>query len=165
MKKLNLAIISALVAALAYACNSGTENKQSKTDSVQGDHTIVSRECYIAIDGADTAYLSIQNKQNNKVTGKLLINYSGKPNNNGNLAGEFKGDTLFADYTFTIGENKTVNRNPLAFLRDGNRMTLGVGSIETYLGRSYFAKGKPIDFERGRFKFDSAECGNGSFAN
>ena len=157
MKKFNPAIIGALLM-LAYACNSGNDNKQSQTDSLSGSNAIQSSRCYIAIDGADTAYLNIQNLASGKVNGKMLINYSGKPNNTGTLAGEFKGDTLFADYTFTSGENKTVNKNPLAFLKEDSRMTLGVGTIETYLGRSYFAKGKPIDFERGRFKFDSLEC-------
>ena len=157
MKKLYLVVICALLM-LACACTSGTNKKQSQTDSLAAGNAIQSSDCYIAIDGEDTAYLNIQSQASGKVTGKMLINYSGKPNNNGTLAGEFKGDTLFADYTFTIGENKTVNRNPLAFLKEDRRMLLGVGVIETYLGRSYFAKGKPIDFEKGRFKFDGIEC-------
>ena len=143
---------------VTYGCNSGNQNKQSQADSASTNNVILSRECYLAVDGADTAYLRIENRAKSKVTGTLLINYSGNPNNNGTLSGEFRGDTLFADYTFTIGQNKTVNRNPLAFLKDGSRMTLGVGTIETYLGRSYFAKGKPIEFERGRFKFEATTC-------
>jgi hypothetical protein len=162
MKKLNLTIICALII-LSYGCNSGTKNKQSQNDTLSANNAIQSSQCYVAIDGSDTAYLNLQSLVNGKVTGKMLINYSGKPNNNGTLAGQFKGDTLFADYTFTIGENKTINKNPLAFLRDGSRMTLGVGVIETYLGRSYFAKGEPINFERGRFKFDSLECKDQKF--
>jgi hypothetical protein len=94
-----------------------------------------------------------------KITGHLLINYIDKGKNEGLISGAYKGDTLFVDYTFKIGtENKTMYKNPLAFLKKDGKLILGVGQIETSMGKSYFVKGKPIDFEKGRFTFDTAVC-------
>lgn len=159
MKK-NILAVSFLVSAVFFGCNSGQDGKQSQANGQAGGDSILKSQCYIAIDGSDTAYLTLDSRADDKISGKLLINFQNKPNNNGKLNGEFKGDTLFVDYTFTAGENKTVYKNPLAFLSDSGKMVLGIGTIETYLGRSYFAKGKPIDFDKGRFKFDSLDCKN-----
>ena len=49
-------------------------------------------------------------------------------------------------------------KNPLAFLKVGENMVLGVGQIETHLGRSYFVKNKPIDFVIARFRFVPMDC-------
>ena len=84
--------------------------------------------------------------------------FSGKPENNGTLKGKFSGDTLYADYTFTTGAKKEFFRNPMAFLKDGDRLILGVGVIETYLGRSYLSEKEPVDFDKARFRFDPATC-------
>jgi hypothetical protein len=43
-------------------------------------------------------------------------------------------------------------------LKSGDKLILGNGQIETYLGASYFAKGKPIDFENVKFKFTAVDC-------
>lgn len=113
----------------------------------------------MAIDGKDTADLSIKTMNSGKVKGKLVINYAEKGKNDGEIAGAYSGDTLFVDYTFKIGnENKTIYKNPLAFLSKDGKLILGVGQIETTLGRSYFVKGKPISFDKGRFTFAPADC-------
>lgn len=157
MKKNILAILF-LVSVVSFGCNSGQDSKQSQAKGQAGGDSILKSQCYVAIDGSDTAYLTLDSRADDKISGKLLINFLNKPNNNGRLNGEFKGDTLFVDYTFTVGDNKTAYKNPLAFLSDSGKLILGVGTIETYLGRSYFAKGKPIDFAKGRFRFDSLDC-------
>jgi len=159
MKNYVLAIIG-VFSALVYGCGPGSDSKQSQTDSQSAKDSVQSSQCYIAVDGPDTAYLNLDSRASGKITGKLLIDFSEKPKNDGTFEGEFKGDTLYANYTFTTGENKTVYKNPLAFLKDGSRLHLGVGEIESYLGKSYFKKGTAIDFERGRFKFDTLECKN-----
>lgn len=151
--------MSALLA-LTYSCtNSGKMKSQNDSLSDTNKTEVQNRRCYLAIDGKDTAYLNIQTSSGGKVMGDMMIKYAEEPKNEGTLKGEFKGDTLFADYTFTTGDNKEkVNKNPLAFLKEGSKLTLGIGVIETYLGRSYFAKDKPINFERGRFKFNATDC-------
>lgn len=133
--------------------NSGTDDNAVKTD------TITNQQCYVAIDGKDTADLRLKTMSSGKVMGELLIKYAEKGKNEGEIAGTFKGDTLFVDYTFKIGdENKTTYKNPLAFLNKEGKLILGVGQIETTLGRSYFVKGKPISFDQGRFTFAPTEC-------
>lgn len=157
MKK-NILVYLSLISVISLGCNSGQDGKQSKAKAGAGKDSILNSQCYIAVDGSDTAYLNLDSRADGKISGKLLIDFSEKPDNNGSLEGEFKGDTLFADYTFTTGENKTIFKNPLAFLNEDGKMILGVGTIESYLGRSYFVKGKPIDFDKGRFRFDSLDC-------
>lgn len=160
MKKPFLYYFVAAILVLA-ACNNSKTNSAS-TDSLNTDmDSIVSSECYLAVDGQDTAHLDLKSSTNGKITGNLIVNYSFSPDNQGTIEGEFVGDTLFVDYTFTTGSYKNkINRNPMAFLKSGEQLTVGIGSIETHLGRSYFVKGEPIDFERGRFKFDPIECRN-----
>lgn len=157
MKNYALGIVC-IFSVIICSCNSGGDNKQAQSKGQSKGDSVLNSQCYIAIDGSDTAYLNLNSRADGTISGKLLIDFLDKPNNDGTLVGEFRGDTLFADYTFTTGENKTVYKNPLAFLNDSSKMILGVGTIETYLGRSYFAKGKPIDFEKGRFRFASLDC-------
>ncbi len=113
----------------------------------------------MAVDETDTAHLSLNYLKSGKITGSLLIKYLDKGKNDGLLDGKFKGDTLFVDYTFKIGtENKTVYKNPLAFLKKDGKLILGVGQIETYLGKSFFAKDKPINYDKVRFIFSASDC-------
>lgn len=149
--KLNLAITA--LALLASCSNTNTESKKETTK------VISKQECYVAVDGTDTAYLNLNITNAGDVAGDLLIKYTGKDQNIGKIAGKFSGDTLFVDYTFTVGEtDQPIYKNPLALLKKEKQLVLGVGQIETTLGRSYFVKGKPINFERGKFTFEPTIC-------
>jgi len=142
---------------LVFSC-SGNSNTEQKGDLADAD-SVISKQCFVAADGKDTANLVVNTKGSGKVSGHLTINYAEKGKNDGEIEGKFSGDTLFVDYTFKIGEtNKTVYKNPLALLKKDGKMVLGVGQIETTMGRSYFVKGKPISFDKGRFIFSSVEC-------
>nr|WP_233174105.1 hypothetical protein [Pedobacter sp. ASV19] len=103
--------------------------------------------------------MKIKTLSTGKIAGKLVINYLDKGKNDGVVEGNFKGDTLFVDYTFKIGtSNPTIYKNPLAFLKKDGKLVMGVGQIETSLGKSYFVKGKPINFDKGRFVFAPVDC-------
>jgi hypothetical protein len=158
MKNSLLYYLSAALFILAACNNSNT--KSVSTDSLSANmDSMVSSQCYMAVDGQDTAHLDLKSSTSGKITGDLVLNYAFSPDNKGTIEGEFAGDTLLVDYTFTTGSYKNkINRNPMAFLKSGERLVVGIGSIETHLGRSYFVKDKPINFERGRFKFDPVEC-------
>ena len=146
-----------MILPLLFSC-SGNSNTEQKGDLADAD-SVISKQCFVAADGKDTANLVVNTMGSGKVGGHLIINYSEKGKNDGEIAGEFKGDTLFVDYTFKIGtENKTIYKNPLALLRKDGKMVLGVGQIETTMGRSYFVKGKPINFDKGRFTFEPSDC-------
>jgi len=141
---------------LAYSCSQGGNNKSGA--QTEKDLTDTVKQCYISSFEGDSATLNLKITDSIKVEGDLTINYANKPRNKGIVRGEFKGDTLYVDYSFKIGEGSTGFSNPLAFLKTGSNLKMGVGSIETTLGRSYFVKDKPINFERGKFDFKPTEC-------
>lgn len=135
-------------------------NSEQKTKASLVDRT-ATKECYAAIDGKDTAFLDLRISENGNINGDLVINYAEKASNTGTVAGKFNNDTLFVDYTFHQGTSKDqVYKNPLAFLKKDNKLALGVGVIETSMGRSYFAKDKPINFEEIKFIFETSPCKN-----
>ena len=153
IRLLYLALVSSVV---IVACNQSTE-KKSKISATARDSA--NRGCLLAVDGVDSAKLSLITAKDGQVTGSLLINYLEKGDSDGLLSGKFQGDTLFVDYTFKIGTiNKTFYKNPLAFLKRDGKLLMGVGQIETFLGKSSFVKDKPINFERGRFQFSQVPC-------
>lgn len=142
---------------LVYSCGQNTE--KSNGDSAAKQDSLFTNECYAAVDSNDKADLTLKILDGKEVTGNLVINYFEKGKNDGVIDGEYRGDTLFVDYTFKIGtENPTVYKNPLAFLKRGDSLILGVGQIETSLGRSYFVKDKPIRFDRSKFIFSPVDC-------
>lgn len=159
MKKTRL-YLSFLALPFVFSCTqNGNKTSESKDTLSSVSDTIANKKCYVAIDGRDTAKLTLHNNEGGKITGHLVINYLDKGKNEGEISGAYKGDTLFVDYTFKIGTaNKTQYKNPLALLKKDGELVLGVGQIETTMGRSYFVKGKPISFEKGRFTFVSTDC-------
>jgi len=161
----SLLSIFACCACLAiYGCNQ-TSDKSEQADAAAAKAD-VAEQCYKAVFEKDTADMKLITTAGGKVTGNLVMAYGKtRPNqieqtvNNGEIKGSFKGDTLYVTYTYTTGTiNKTVYTNPLAFLKKGDSLVMGVGDIETQMGRTYFVKGKPIDYEIGRFKFEPADC-------
>jgi len=161
MKKTSI-LFACIISLFIYSCNQGAKKNQESS----ADNPLLLSNCYIAVFEKDTAHLKTQTDTSGKIAGDLTMKYGEvQPNslekviNVGTIAGEFKGDTLFVDYTHTSGSiNKKGFKNPLAFLKVGENLLLGVGQIETHLGRSYFVKNKPIDFEIGRFKFVPVDC-------
>ena len=140
---------------LAIACTQ--TNTESKTAEKSTD--TLKNECYTAVDSLDTAKLKLNYLRNGDVTGTLVIDYANKSKNDGALKGKFKGDTLYVDYTFKIPtKNPVVYRNPLALLKSNGKLILGVGQIETTLGRSYFVRNKAIDYRQVKFIFAATAC-------
>lgn len=152
----SLYLFGLIAAGLMYSCSQGTDKKK-EAGATKADSANV--QCFNAADGVDSASLSLITDKNGKVTGSMLINYLEKGDSQGDVIGKFHGDTLFVDYSFTIGStNKTFFKNPLAFLKKDGKLFMGVGQIETFLGKSSFVDNRLINFERGRFTFSSADC-------
>jgi hypothetical protein len=158
--KSSLLYLSFLALPLLFSCGqSGNKNEASKDGLNASTDTIGSKQCFMAVDQQDTAALTLNSFKDGKITGDLVFDYLDKGKNDGTVSGAYRGDTLFVDYTFKIGTvNKTIYKNPLAFLKKDGNLILGVGQIETSLGRSYFVKGKPISFDKGRFTFKPVAC-------
>lgn len=123
------------------------------------DEKPISTECYQAFYESDTIDLKMNTLKDGKINGDMVMKIENMPHKIGKIKGEFRGDTLFADYSFIQGENKDrIFKNPIAILKRGDTLVLGNGKIEFYMGASYFAKGEPIDFDKVKFKFNSVEC-------
>jgi hypothetical protein len=138
-------ISSFLLIGLLQSCETGNSH-------VKQQDTVFTESAFIAIDGQDTARLNLKTG-NEVVKGKLVITHDNKVNNDGFLRGSFRGDTLYADYSFRKGTNKVIYKNPLAFLKKDGKLILGVGTLENMFGRTYFRKDRPIEFDEGRFIF------------
>lgn len=153
--KRNLIYLVLAALPFAYACNQNKSDSNSKTKT----DSVLKEACYAAAFEKDSAAIIVNTMASGKVTGSLLIKYGNKPQNNGKIDGKFSGDTLYVDYRFNTGKDSTrVFTNPLAFLKKDGKLIMGVGQIETTLGRSYFVKGKPINYEAGKFIFTEVNC-------
>jgi hypothetical protein len=159
MKKLG--VFCLLLACIGLqSCKKDQNPKDVETDKAQAEKPI-STACYKALYESDTINLTINTLKNGKINGDMTMKIENMPDKVGKIAGEFRGDTLFADYSFIQGTNDKVKfKNPMAFLKHGNELNLGSGKIETYLGKSYFVKGTPIEFEKVKYKFSIIDCVN-----
>ncbi|MBC7845390.1 MAG: hypothetical protein H7Y10_02730 [Flavobacterium sp.] len=137
----------------------GSCNKKSKDvevkDVVEKPVTV---QCYKALYETDTLELKVNTLKSGKITGEMVMKVLNKAKKVGKIAGEFRGDTLFVDYSFISGTDKALYKNPMALLKRGNELILGNGKIETYLGTSSFVKGEPIDFDNVKYKFTTVDC-------
>ena len=139
------------------SCNKNQSQKSNEDQKLAEKPVRV--QCYSAIYETDTIDLQVNTLENGKISGDMVMKLINMPIKSGKISGEFRGDTLFADYSFIQGTNdKVVFKNPMAFLKSGKELILGNGKIITYLGASYFAKGEPIDFENVKYKFNPTDC-------
>lgn len=154
----NVGLFCLLLACIALgSCNKKKDSKEVDAQAVADKPTNV--QCYKALYEKDTLELKINTLSTGKITGDMVMKVLNKAEKVGQITGEFRGDTLFADYSFTqVENNKTTYKNPMAFLKKGNELILGNGKIETYMGASYFAKGQPIDFDNVKYKFAPVDC-------
>ncbi|MES2573826.1 MAG: hypothetical protein V4572_02690 [Bacteroidota bacterium] len=143
-----------LVSIVLVSCKN--EEKQKVTEEIEKP---ISVACYQALYEQDTIELTVNTLKNGKVSGNMVMKMFDLPEKVGKISGAFRGDTLFADYSFIQGSyEKRQFKNPIAVLKRGEEFILGNGKIETYLGASYFAKGEPIDFDNVKYKFKTVNC-------
>lgn len=155
-----------IIAGFAFllSCN----NKPKSTNSLPAiaRHIKFGKHCYIALFEKDSASLTFTFTKTGEVKGQLNINYYNKDTvltqrqpTMGEFTGEFKGDTLFADYSFTSGSNgKDKYINPIALLYKNDTLIMGSGRIYSYMGRTYFDDKTPINFNKSRFRFIPSNC-------
>ncbi|MES2278223.1 MAG: hypothetical protein V4592_19490 [Bacteroidota bacterium] len=148
--------------ALLFSCN----QVQKTSIKINTSNLKPGKHCYIALFEKDSASLTFEIAANGKIKGELAINYhnadtvaAARQPTAGNFVGEFKGDTLFADYHFTSGKNgREQYINPIALLHKGDTLIMGKGRIYSYLGRTYFDDKTPIEFYKSRFRFVPVDC-------
>lgn len=142
-----------LLAALSFLMVSCTQQKDIK-DQMDPRHTI----CYTAIDGTDTAWLSLDTSARHLVLGQLRFNYNNDKHYQGQFKGALKGDTLKGHYDFKLNKIDKWYRNPVAFLKTEGGFVMGVGDIRLIWGSPFFDQDKPIDYNKGRFMFKQVDC-------
>ncbi|GIZ09816.1 hypothetical protein [Flavobacterium sp. UMI-01] len=156
MKKISLFCLSLLTIGLT-SCKNNEDKKELLKKAAE--EAITSTSCFQAIYDHDTLDLKLNTLKNGKINGDMVMNIANHQKKIGEIAGEYRGDTLFASYTFTLEKKPEITfKNPMAFLKRNDTLVLGNGKIETSMGASYFAKGSPIDFDRVKYKFTAINC-------
>ncbi|MFV8270212.1 hypothetical protein ACNQGP_09790 [Flavobacterium sp. GT2N3] len=156
MKKVIL--LSVVFMSVFVSCKKEKEMEESpiSSEEIVVVEEAASEECYSAIMKTDTVYMSLKVKGNQITSGKLSYNYFEKDKNEGTLAGEIKGDTLFAEYTF-MSEGVTSNRQ-VVFLKKGNTYVEGYGDIvDDNNGNVIFKDIKQLNFE-GNVVLSKIDC-------
>ncbi|KUJ61861.1 hypothetical protein AR687_09865 [Flavobacteriaceae bacterium CRH] len=144
---------------LSFAGLQSCKNNESKKAEATVIEKPISTQCYKATYENDIIDLKVNTLKNEKVSGNMIMKVAGAAERSGEIAGKFHGDTLFVDYTFTEGANKTKTfKNPMALLKKDSKLILGNGKMQTTMGVTYLVKDQPIDFERVKYKFEPVEC-------
>jgi hypothetical protein len=153
----NLRLFCLLLAFIGFA--SCKNNDAEKMPAVTAVDEPINVACYKAIYEQDTLNLKINTFKNGEVKGDMVMAIENMPKKTGEITGKFRGDTLFASYTFIQGTYKEKTfKNPMAFLTRDNQLILGSGKIQTTMGASHFVKGEPIDFDSVKYKFNVVDC-------
>ncbi len=144
MRKIALLMISA---ALFVSCKKEQEVAPEIVPEAEVAATTPDvQECYEAILKNDTISMVLTLSQDKSVTGELSYNFFEKDKNTGTLAGQMKGDTLFANYTFD-SEGKSSVRE-VVFLKNGKIFTEGYGDIvDDNKGKITFKDKKKLFFD------------------
>jgi hypothetical protein len=128
-----------LIALTMTGCNTATRESSTGNAMLEKDDVA----CYWQVQGRDTIKLSVQSA-NGKVDGKLDFLFYEKDKSRGTIAGEMKGDTLFANYRFT--SEGTESYRDVAFLKRDDSFVMGYGEILNTGNREVFRNRKDIKF-------------------
>jgi hypothetical protein len=157
----NLALSCLLLTCIGLQSCKNEEKQKEATAAKADAETVVGTQCYKAVYEKDTIDLKLNTLKSGKLSGDLTMKVAPSTVRTGEVSGEFHGDTLFVDYTFTTNaetdKNKTF-KNPMALLKKDKQLILGNGTMQTTMGVTYLVKDKPIDFEKVKYKFDETEC-------
>ena len=129
---------------LFTACQQRTKitGEKDKNETV-GGVPVTEQVCYSYVKGKDTAELTLITT-GIVSTGELKYKWFEKDNNSGAIAGEMRGDTLLADYTFNSEGVRSVRQ--VVFLKKGDQLLEGFGDVEDRNGKTQFKDLKKVDF-------------------
>ncbi|RDC62435.1 hypothetical protein [Adhaeribacter pallidiroseus] len=100
--------------------------------------------CYQYSSSQDSVLLHL-NPVGDSIKGQLIYALAGKDYNTGTIAGQMKGDTLFADYTF-LSEGQ-ISVRQVAFLKKDQTWIEGYGEVTNLGQKSAFANKAAINFD------------------
>ena len=148
-------IITALAiftSALAACQSNSTKTPSSNAEVTKTEDS--PKHCYQYISQKDSAFLSLETK-NNQVTGTLSYNLFEKDKNNGAITGIVKGDTIIADYTFQ-SEGMTSIRE-VVWLKKNDQLLEATGDIEEINGKAKFKNLSTLSFGKSMI-FKKTDC-------
>lgn len=135
-------ICTALSLIILIACNNQTKNNTASQNATKLNEPTTN--CYTYLKDSNQVSLKITVVEN-KVKGNLTYNYFQKDKNTGNIEGEMRGDTLFADYNFKSEGVKSVRK--VAFFKMGNNLFEGYGEVLEKNGKMVFKNPATLNFE------------------
>ena len=142
-----------LICMIVVSC----QNK--KTETADTNEITTYDNCYNAVYEKDTLGLKFNTLADGTVEGTMVMTVSDIAKRTGIIKGKFRGDTLFANYKFTQGENRiSTYKTPLAFLKKGDKLILGDWDNEIAMDSTYSASGIAIDFDHIKYKFTTVDC-------
>ncbi|WP_316816155.1 hypothetical protein [Pedobacter nyackensis] len=103
-----------------------------------------SSDCYVYIKNRDTASLKI-NIEGEELTGELDYKLFEKDSNKGTIAGEMKGDTIIAEYTFDSEGMRSV-REVVFVKKDDGKIYEGSGDVMEKGGKMIFKDRSTLKF-------------------
>jgi hypothetical protein len=143
----------ALLVMIAASCTNENKSKVANdtTGIIAHDTTFTastpktsSSDCYQYIKNKDTASLKI-NIEGEELTGNLNYNLFEKDRNSGTIAGEMKGDTIIAEYTFDSEGMRSVREVVFVKRADGN-IYEGTGEVMEKGGKMVFKDRSTLKF-------------------
>lgn len=147
-------LILVAIALFTTSCTSENTNKQagdSSSEAIAVDTTFVaanpkksSSDCYVYIKNRDTATLKL-NLEGEELTGALDYKLFEKDSNKGKIAGEMKGDTIIAEYTFDSEGMRSVREVVFVKKDDGN-IYEGFGEVTEKDGKMVFKNRSTLKF-------------------
>lgn len=114
-----------------------------------------SSNCYEYIKNKDTATLKIY-IEGEELTGNLTYKLFEKDRNTGTIAGEMKGDTIIAEYTFDSEGMRSV-REVVFVKKDDGKIYEGTGEMIEKSGKMMFKDRSGLQFNQSMV-FSPADC-------
>lgn len=145
-------LIPALFTLASVSCTSETKNRAGdSTEVIAVDTTFTATtpkedhsDCYIYIKNRDTATLKLD-ITGEELTGELDYKLFEKDSNTGKIAGEMKGDTIIAEYTFDSEGMRSVREVVFVKKDDGN-IYEGTGDVIEKDGKMVFKDRSALKF-------------------
>lgn len=134
-------ILAGVLTWIFNACNKRDQTQAEQINEPEADST-----CYLFVQARDSIKLSLL-QQNGKIKGRLHFMFYEKDKSHGTIEGEMKGDTLFANYSFT--SEGMLSYREVAFLKRDDSFILGSGEIENSGNTDVFKDHAAIEFSDG----------------
>ncbi|MDT0676298.1 hypothetical protein [Autumnicola musiva] len=131
------------------------ETNQTSPVIVEENESIPQKQCFLYAQNNDTINLGLE-ITGDQVTGYLMYHLAEKDKNNGQIVGEMRGDTLFAEYYFNSEGKESVR--DVVFLKEKTSITEGYAEMKETDGKVTFVNPSAVKFDE-NFRLKRTNCG------